>query len=228
MPLDVQQTGQYLKRFDFKRLFINELGWDIYETPLEVVVDQATYRLQAVAEKRGFVAYVCPPPLPDYARRSQIELQVARSVREHLIIFVDEARTIQIWQWVRREPGKPLARREHHYHADQSGQALSQKLEAIAFSFIQEEKGLYLTDVTGGARAAFDVERVTRRFYDLFKKERDAFHQFLSGIPETGAQRWYVSIMLNRLMFIYFIQKKGFLDGDPHYLQHKLAESQRR
>ena len=26
--------------------------------------------------------------------------------------------------------------------------------------------------------------------------------------------------MLNRLMFIYFIQKKGFLDGDPDYLRH--------
>ncbi len=25
--------------------------------------------------------------------------------------------------------------------------------------------------------------------------------------------------MLNRLMFIYFIQKKGFLDGDPDYLR---------
>jgi hypothetical protein len=143
MPLDVQQTGQYLKRFDFKRLFINELGWDIHRTPLEVVVDQTTYRLQAVAEKRGFVAYVCPPPLPDYATRGKIELQVARSVREHLIIFVDEAHTTQIWQWVRREPGKPLARREHPYHTDQSGQPLIQKLEAIAFSFIQEERGDY-------------------------------------------------------------------------------------
>jgi hypothetical protein len=28
--------------------------------------------------------------------------------------------------------------------------------------------------------------------------------------------------MLNRLMFIYFIQKKQFLDGDIHYLRHRL------
>ena len=27
--------------------------------------------------------------------------------------------------------------------------------------------------------------------------------------------------MLNRLMFIYFIQKKGFLDGDPDYLRQR-------
>ncbi len=32
--------------------------------------------------------------------------------------------------------------------------------------------------------------------------------------------------MLNRLMFIYFIQKKGFLDNDPNYLRTKLAQNQ--
>ena len=39
-------------------------------------------------------------------------------------------------------------------------------------------------------------------------------------------QRWYASVMLNRLMFIYFIQKKGFLNDDTDYLQTKLTESQ--
>ena len=43
------------------------------------------------------------------------------------------------------------------------------------------------------------------------------------GIPDEGLQRWYVSVILNRLMFIYFIQKKGFLNGDLDYLQHKSA-----
>jgi hypothetical protein len=34
---------------------------------------------------------------------------------------------------------------------------------------------------------------------------------------------WYVSVMLNRLMFIYFLQKKGFLDNNRHYLRTKLT-----
>jgi len=33
--------------------------------------------------------------------------------------------------------------------------------------------------------------------------------------------------MLNRLMFVYFIQKKGFLDNDPDYLRHRLLAMQR-
>ena len=39
-------------------------------------------------------------------------------------------------------------------------------------------------------------------------------------------ETWYASVMLNRLMFIYFIQKKDFLNNDPDYLRTKLEESQ--
>jgi hypothetical protein len=41
-------------------------------------------------------------------------------------------------------------------------------------------------------------------------------------------ERWYVSVMINRLMFIYFVQKKGFLDGDQDYLKQKLNASKQR
>ncbi len=59
----------------------------------------------------------------------------------------------------------------------------------------------------------------------MFKKEHDTFLKFIEGIPDEEMEKWYVSVMLNRLMFIYFIQKKGFLGGDQHYLTNKLAES---
>ena len=55
-----------------------------------------------------------------------------------------------------------------------------------------------IVDVTGRAKAAFDVERVTKRFYDRFKTEHDAFLKFIDGIPDDELQRWYASVMLNR------------------------------
>ena len=228
MILDTARIRRRLKEFDFKSLFIEELGWDNYTTSLPVDVDEERFTLQAVAEKRGVVAFVCAVgAIPPYATRRKIERLVARSFREHFIIYVDGERTEQIWQWVRREAGRPLASREHHYTIQQPGDSLIQKLQNIAFSF-EEEESVILVDVTGRLRAAFNVERATKRFYDRFKKERDAFQKFLAGIPDEELERWYVSVMLNRLMFIYFIQKKGFLDGDPDYLRHKLAESQGR
>ena len=79
--------------------------------------------------------------------------------------------------------------------------------------------------MTSRVRAAFDVEKITRRFYDYFKTEHDEFLRFLNGIPDEGLQRWYVSVILNRLMFIYFIQKKSFLNDDLYYLRTNLSRS---
>jgi hypothetical protein len=48
----------------------------------------------------------------------------------------------------------------------------------------------------------------------------------ISGLENPDNKRWYASLMLNRLMFIYFFQKKGFLDNNVHYLRTKLKEIQ--
>jgi len=74
----------------------------------------------------------------------------------------------------------------------------------------------------------FDLDRVTKRFYDKFQQEHNAFVGFVQGIPDEAMQRWYVFVMLNRLMFIYFIQKKGFLDSNSDYLRVKLYQSKRK
>src|SRR5712691_1054587 len=225
MPLDVTRTRRCLSSFDFKALFVEELGWDSHTASLDVTIDGRTFALTAVAQKRGMVAFLYRPSgqleIPEYALRRKIERQVAKSVQEHLIIYTDTAQAMQIWQWVKRELGKPTACREHTYHRAQPGDALVQKLHVIAFS-LEEEERLSLVDVTSRTRAAFDVERVTKRFYDIFQKEHAAFLQFLKGIPDEDLQRWYVSVMLNRLMFVYFIQKKKFLDSNPDYLRTKL------
>ena len=73
-------------------------------------------------------------------------------------------------------------------------------------------------------RDAFDRDRITRRFYDHFKREHAAFLTFIKGIIDQGDREWYASLMLNRLMFVYFIQKKGFLDGDTNYLQNRMRQ----
>ena len=227
MSLDKQRARQLLAKGDLQSIFIEELGWDRHSSPLEITVASTSVRLQALAQKRGMVVYHCPTPsgesLPDYPQRRKIEQQVAKSVHEHLIVFTDVGNETQVWQWVKREPGKPAACREHVFHQSQPGEALLQKLEAIAFT-LEEEERLSLTDVTRHTRAGFDVERVTKRFYDRFQKEHAAFLKFVSGITDRADKEWYASVMLNRLMFIYFIQRKGFLDGDRDYLCNRLSQ----
>ena len=234
MQINRDQIRQLLRDFEFETLWIEELGWDRHREEVATEIreregDESEYILTTIAQKRGMAVFLCPAradgSIPDYAIRRKIQREVARSVHEHLIIYTDAAETTQIWQWVKREPGRPSACREHRYGHEQPGEALIQKLETIAFSF-EEEEGLTLIDVRGRVRAAFDVERVTKRFYDRFKTEHTRFLGFLEGVPDQEMERWYASVMLNRLMFIYFIQKKGFLNDDPDYLRTKLTESQ--
>ena len=230
MDFNAVNANKLLEQFDFERLFIEELGWDRHGADLSVQLSSVTYTLRAVAEKRGMVAWVCSAPvgqkIPDRMARKKIETQVAKMTLEHLIVFTDAKRAEQIWCWARREAGKPASVPEHFWYALSGNRGFLQKLEAIAFS-LSEENTLTLVNVTARARAAFDVERVTKRFYDQFKVEHKAFLDLIGGITELADKEWYASLMLNRLMFIYFMQRKGFLNGERDYLRDRLARSQK-
>lgn len=93
MSMNLARARQLLQKFDFRTLFIEELGWDRHNATLEVVALGSPITLAAIAEKRGMVAYVCKTPagqlLPDHAQRRKIERQVAKAAHEHFIIFAD-------------------------------------------------------------------------------------------------------------------------------------------
>ncbi len=229
MAANYQNIQKRLQAFDFTGLFTQELMWNHYVTrDLVLTIDGVTYALKPVAQ-RGMAVVECVPPtdaqFPKYATRRKIDTQVSKTAREHIIIFHDSAKSVQVWQWVKREAGKPSACREQIFYRGQSGDAIVQKIQSIAFELEDEAN---VAEAVARVGAAFDVEKVTKKFYELFKKEHDAFLKFTKGIPDEKLQRWYASVMLNRLMFIYFIQKKGFLGGDLHYLTNKLDENKRR
>lgn len=227
MPDSIQVLRTHLQAFDFSRLFVEGLGWDHYVSePFVIKVDDRGYSIKPIAEKAGFAVYECLPgqggDIPRYPIRRKIESKVAKRNFEHLIVFVDPARTVQKWQWVKREAGKPLACREQDFYAGQSGQPVLQRLQDVAFSLEDEARGIGISDVTEKFHKAFDVEKVTRRFYDRFRKELTAFGSIIDGIAAQGDRDWYASLMLNRMMFVYFVQKQRFLDEDPDYLRNRL------
>ena len=232
MIRSVPVVRNYLKDFKLEKLFVEELGWDRHSAKLTVTVDGYTYTLRSFAEKREVQIFECGPDsegkIPDYNTRRKIEKHITKSAYEHLIIFVDSDKATQIWQWVARRPGRPAAYREHPYHPrHQSGDALIQKLNAITIP-LDEEEALDLTGTVHKLRDAFDRDRITKKFYDHFTAEHEKFLSFIEGIRETADREWYASLMLNRLMFVYFIQRKGFLDGDVNYLQNRLRAIQKR
>ena len=232
MGIDADKIRAYLETFNFKKLLIDVLGWDRCQIrPLNISVNGNDYILEAAAEKRGFMVFIAEPGpdglIPDKSIRRKIEHQVTLTYHEHVIIFVDAAKTTQLWQWVKRNPHQPPICRENRFQVGQTGEALIQRLQTIAFT-LREEPTLDIITVSDRARKAFDVENVTKRFYERFKKEHGTFLKFIDGIIHQSDQEWYASLMLNRMMFIYFIQRKGFLDGDTNYLKNRLRMVQEK
>lgn len=75
---------------------------------------------------------------------------------------------------------------------------------------------------------AFDVEKVTSRFY---REYAEIFHHIEQAIQASNPARpefykpenlhAFAQRLLGRLMFLYFIQKKGWLAGDPRFLTNQ-------
>jgi hypothetical protein len=230
MNLSKELFSAYVKKFEFKELFI-DMGWNNDQVKQPVAVDSAMFVLESIAEKEGFKILHCHPDaaglIPEYSLRKKIEHQVTKLFHEHLIIYTDAVKTEQIWQLVVRESGKPLKVTETSYRINQSPEKLYQRAGGL-FIAIDEEEKFTIVDVKSRVAQNFqqNSEKVTKKFYDGFKKQHTVFLDFIKGIQAEGDREWYASLMLNRLMFCYFIQKKGFLDKNKNYLQDKLTACQ--
>jgi hypothetical protein len=227
--LEPARFQKLLSNFQLEQLF-NEMGWDhAGGRPASVLIGEETFSLTPIAQKRGVMIYQCAPDstgvIPPRATLLKIEKEAFKLAHEHLLIFTNAALTTQTWLWVSRIPSQPAATRTHTWHKGTSGESLRQKLEHIAFT-LDEEESLTLTLATQRLRDAFDRDRITKRFYDRFASEHQAFAAFIEGIGDVARRDWYASLMLNRLMFVYFVQRKGFLDGNINYLADRLREVQ--
>lgn len=232
MSLTKKEFSSYIKQFQFREMF-NDMGWNNDKTTQPIVVDTTTYIIQAVGEKSGFKTLVCQPQvdgsLPDSVTRKKIEHKVTKLFQEHLIIFHDAKKTEQVWQLVVRQTGKPTKVTETRYNINQDAELLFQRASGIFFE-LDEEENITIIDVTKKIAANFhqNNEKVTKQFYEKFKKEHTSFLNFITGIDDKLNKDWYASLMLNRLMFCYFIQKKGFLDDNKDYLRIRLKTSQEK
>lgn len=63
----------------------------------------------------------------------------------------------------------------------------------------------------------FDKKEVVKRFYEQYKKQTDLMADAVSGVPQ-GNRNHYAGLLFYRLMFLYFIQTRGFLADDSDFL----------
>ncbi|MGB7441722.1 MAG: RNA-binding domain-containing protein, partial [Coleofasciculaceae cyanobacterium] len=161
--------------------------------------------------------------------RTAIHKEITEKIAENLLIFVDKERTRSLWYWVKRENTKRYVR-DHLYVKGQPGDLFLSKLGGLVIDITDLEHGEpSVVEIAQKLQSGFDVERVTKKFYKEFQEQHYEFLKFVRGIENEVDRRWYTSVILNRLMFVYFLQRKGFINNrDLDYLQNKLVESKQR
>jgi len=212
--IDLVNEGQW------RELFIEKLGWsrpgsnDKVQIRVEIeMLGSHMYTFDEVAQYRGIRIFVCPE-LPDARAQRLLDRELRRHSTERLIIFAGEHE--QEWRWPRStdDQGQGKTRLVSHRHrVGSSSEALSQRLSMIE---IGVEESPSVIEVLRRLRAAFDADRITKAFYRAYVNEHNALCNVVSGIDSSDDREWYSTLLLNRLMFIYFMQRKGFMDGDKN------------
>ena len=165
--------------------------------------------------------------IPSSSFCKKLDLKLRKQADSYILIFYQPHGLHHLWV----APVKKTEKRDLVFvEYETLGQAdfLFSKIDGLTFGV---DEHTTIMDVKERIQGAFVVnsEKLTKDFYQGFRKQHAAFVKFISGIDDNidvkdnGNKQWYASIMLNRLMFCYFIQKKGFLDNNTNYLRDKLA-----
>jgi hypothetical protein len=245
--MNLENTRKLLAEFHFGKLFVEELGWNQPTASKAAACETKglRYSRRMISQMAGVAVFeiVGADGLPDRKGREAIERDIAKEYRENLCIFLErsETPTQSFWVWTNRdrdERGRARAfYREHTYFRGQPADLFISKLQALVveLSELDEDGNLPVVEVARRMKDALDVERVTRKFFRAYEEQHGEFLRLIRGIDDERDRRWYASILLNRLMFVWFLQRKGFLDaapgaahGDYDYLPSRLSESKKR
>ena len=235
MPaLTAQALREQLISFAFKETFLAR-GWNAAtRRPLLLTVREREVACTPIAEQGGWMvleitaggegAEITAPG--ERAWREMVDKVVTEQMHHHILIFINAARSEAVWQFSATIGGKRL-RRERRLQAGTPIAPLLALLRGmeIPFDLLDEEGELSVTSMNDRmAKLALTADKVSKKFYDLIAKKRQGFELFLSWVDGEKDRSWYITALLNRLMFIYFIQQKGLMKGDPAYLRNRLND----
>lgn len=242
--LDFASFQKHLSAFDFPRLFVDVLGWN--HAPVaergwqDDATTQHTFARRMVAELGGVAVLqvVLATGWPDEATRAHIWKHLSRRHVENILIFTDqrERASQSLWYWVKRSKdevtGKPKTTpRRHEYFRGQPVDLFASKLQAmvVELSELDAAGRMPVLEAARRIQSALDVEKTTRRFFTAYQEQHHNLLAEIEGIDDERDRRWYASVILNRLMFVWFMQKKGFLEhADYDYLPRQFDASKAR
>lgn len=197
---DLERARKLLQQFDFQRLFIEELGWEQPgQTRAETIaVEGVNYTRRQLARLGGVLVFELTTAaglIPEAKARAAVQQQITEQFFENLLIFMDAQRTQSVWYWVKREGSKRYPR-SHTFVKGQTGDLFLSKISTmfVDMSELDEQGNIPVVEVAQRMKAALDVERVTKRFFDEFQLAHSRFLSYIGGIDDERERRWYTLI----------------------------------
>ena len=222
--MNIEQLREHLREFQFNKMF-EVLGWDHPTGPISnsIKIDGCQISYSRVAEIRGVPVLkfdqVISKKFNSNSERKKFHKKIKNLHYKHLVLFSNEDNFSFSYL------SKDEQVRSYSYFKGQSGDYFINKLANIHFGIEDEPK---IIEIGEKLEKAFNTEKVTKKFYKDFKNNHFQFQKYIKGIRTEEEKKWYSSLILNRLMFIWFLQRKGFVNNDFDYLPNKLEESKKK
>ena len=196
----VAEVKKALTANDLTSLFESVLVWDDGLNTSQVQVGTATAKY--IASKARVPAWLITAETE--AEVDALDKRLRKESFERLLVWQrPQGRT-----WLFPEKTSSGTRRSKT--TESNLEAIAQRLAELRF----EPGGQSPTvlDVKERLQRTFSVVQVTEKFYKEFKDIHDRLggrradkkpKPLLRGLPDINASRWYASVLLNRLMFLY-------------------------
>lgn len=214
-----------LDKGNFTEIFVN-LGWDYPRSQKEIkiqskdldigiailVAKMATVGIYQIKLNQNNKKQFTPTEIKSIANG-----ELCKNSTERIMIIPDHSNGTQDWVWAEKKRPGGFTKSTYSYEVGSPDHEICRKLKEIRFGPRKQKYGAF--EVLEKVRKSFDTSKVTQKFYTEFEGLREGLESKIKNIPTPTERYWYSILILNRLMFIWFLQKKGFLNrGDQNYL----------
>ena len=168
------------------------------------------------------------------AQAGKLSLGAERKVMERLkdpypyALYVFSDAEERLWHFVNAPHGERVASKQYRRIVVGPAEGLRTATDRISMVSVddladelgKEPEDLSPLEIQATHDKAFDVEAVTREFFREYRRVFEAVETSVTGIEGKEHVRFFVQRLFNRLMFVAFVEKKGWmhLNGRTDYL----------
>jgi len=202
---------------EFEQLFVELLGWDSpqgFQDSINTEEFSDINSCKLLVQKRGVCLWAINGLSVSKETKSKIASRIRKISPEYFLLYYDK--TNQIWEFPNN--GK-FARYKYKqgFHND----SFIQRLIGIKFN-LSEESALTIVEVSRRLNANFNTDHVSKSFYTGYMKlYKKVIKEIEPQIQSNLNLEQLASKIMTSFLFVYFLQKKRFLDENINYLEDR-------